>query len=271
MSRVELADGHLAYDDVGDGPPVVFLHDGTLDRRVWDYQLLALPGYRVLNLDARGHGESSTPAVPYLRGDDVIALLDHLELPSAFLIGQAMGGTTALDTALDHPDRVRGMVVSGCGTSQQYWQSPFLVGLLKRQMFAAARRDTEGYIEAFLRMWVDGPTREPHDVEPSVRERCREMAMNTAVRHARPDPVLPGRAADSWARLPGVGAPLLAVVGELDCTDVREMIERVVSAVPDAKLDVVAGAGHMVNMEQPERFTGAVRQFLDGLTSRSRE
>jgi pimeloyl-ACP methyl ester carboxylesterase len=268
MNRIPFADGTLAYDDVGTGPPVVFLHDGTLDRRVWEPQLSAFDGYRVLNLDARGHGESSTPMTEYLRGDDVTALLDHLELSSAFLVGQAMGGTSALDTAMDHPQRVDGLVISGCGTSEQYWRSEFMVDALKRQMACAYQGDTDGYIEMFLRMWVDGPSRRPDEVDPSIRERCRRMALHTATAHARPDPVMPGRAADTWARLSEVRAPLLGIVGELDLVDVHEMIERVVSEVPDAKLDVFAGAGHMVNMEQPERFNDTVRHFLDGLSGR---
>jgi 3-oxoadipate enol-lactonase len=268
VNRAAFAGGYLAYDDVGAGPPVLFLHDGTLDRRVWEGQLNAFDGYRVLSLDARGHGESSTPMTPYLRGDDVTVLLDHLDLPSAFLVGQAMGGTSALDTAMDHADRVDGVVISGCGTSEQYWQSPFVVDLLKRQMEYAFRQDGDGYIEMFLRLWVDGPTREPHEVDPSVRERCREMAAHTATHHARPDPVLPGKAEDTWNRLSEVDTPLLGIVGELDCVDVRQMIERVVSTVPNAKLEVFPGTGHMVNMEEPGRFNETVRRFFDGLSGR---
>ncbi|MEU0885781.1 alpha/beta hydrolase [Lentzea sp. NPDC005914] len=265
MNRVPLTEGELAYDDVGEGLPLVFLHDGTLNRRVWEQQLHRFAGCRVLNLDARGHGESFTPMTPYQRADDVVALLDHLGIEAAFLVGQAMGGTTALDTALDHPDRVRGIVISGCGASDQYWQSPFIVDLLKLQMEAALRRDTDAYIEMYLRMWVDGPHRGPGEADPSVRERCREMALHTATHHARPDPVLPGRAERPWDRLSEVDVPLLALVGELDCADVHEMVERVVSAVPHAKLDEFAGTGHMLNMEQPGRFITAVREFLEGV------
>jgi 3-oxoadipate enol-lactonase len=268
MNKAPFSDGHLAYDDIGDGPAVVFLHDGTLNRGVWDQQVHAFHGYRVLNVDARGHGESSTPMTEYLRGEDVTVLLDHLGLESAYLVGQAMGGTSALDTALDHPSRVAGLVLSGCGTSEQYWQSEFLVQTLQRQMKYAFEGDTAGYIEMQLRMWVDGPRREPQDVDPAVRERCREMAMHTATHHARPNPVMPGKAADTWNRLSNVDIPLLGIVGELESTDVREMLDRIVSTVPDAKLEVFDGAGHMVNMEQPGRFTAAVRQFLDGLSGR---
>ncbi|WP_433871573.1 alpha/beta fold hydrolase [Saccharopolyspora sp. CA-218241] len=269
MNRAPCADGHLAYDDLGDGPPVVLLHDGTLDRRVWRRQLAAFDGYRLLNLDARSHGESSTPTTEYRRGDDVTALLDHLGLDSAFLVGQSMGGTSALDVALDHPERVDGLVISGCGTSEQHWRGEFVVGLLERQARCVAERDTEGYVERFLDLWVDGPHRDPHEVDPAIRADCRAMAMHTATRHARPDPVLPGKAADTWDRLPEVSAPLLGILGELDVVDVREMLERITATVPGAELDVVAGAGHMVNMERPDRFNASVRRFLDALTGRT--
>ncbi|MFC5286514.1 alpha/beta fold hydrolase [Actinokineospora guangxiensis] len=263
MKRVPIADGHLAYDDIGSGPAVVLLHDGTLDRRVWDPQRDRFPGYRLLVLDARGHGESATPTRPYQRADDVIALLDHLGLPAAFLVGQSMGGTTALDTALDHPDRVSGVVASGCGTSQQYWRGAFLVELLGRQLDAVRRRDTADYIEVFLRMWVDGPTREPARSPADIREFCRTMAVHTATRHARPNPVLPGRAEDSWERLAGITAPVLVLTGGLDCPDVHEMADRIAAAVPGAESRRFAGAGHMLNLERPDAFSGAVRRFLD--------
>ncbi len=263
MKRFDIADGHLAYDDIGSGPPVVLLHDGTLDRRVWGPQLTAFPGYRLLVLDARGHGDSATPSRPYQRCDDVIALLDHLDLSAAFLVGQSMGGTTALDAALDHPDRVTGIVASGCGTSQQYWLGTFVVDLLHRQLRAAQRGDTAEYVETFLRTWVDGPARKPDDVPAGVRELCRTMAMTTAHRHARPDPVLPGRAADSWARLPTLTTPLLMLTGDLDCPDIHEMAERVVAAVPGAGSLRVPRAGHMLNLERPNMFTAAVLRFLD--------
>lgn len=269
MNRVPLADGHLAYEEHGAGPPLVLLHDGTLDRRVWEPQRGAFPGYRVIALDARGHGESATPTVAYDRGDDVVALLDHLDIGAAHLVGQAMGGTSALDTALDHPDRVLSLVVSGAGTSEQHWQSPFVVDLLAEQAECASRWDADGYIECFLRLWVDGPTRAPDAVDPAVRESCRAMALHTATRHARPDPVMPGRAVDTWARLPTVSAPLLAVVGAWDCTDVHEMARRIVSSVPDAKLEIIDGTGRMVNMERPDRFAETVRRFLDGLPDRT--
>lgn len=263
MNRVAIAEGHLAYDDIGSGPPVVLLHDGTLDRRVWGPQLDRLPSYRLLVMDARGHGESTTPTRPYQRADDVVALLDHLDLPAAFLVGQSMGGTTALDTALDHPDRVSGVVASGCGTSQQYWRGAFLVDLLGRQLAAVRRRDTDEYIEVFLRMWVDGPTRRPDQVPADIRELCRTMAAHTATRHARPDPVLPGRADNSWERLAGVAAPVLVLTGELDCPDVHEMADRIAAAVPGAESHRFPGAGHMLNLERPEAFSAAVLRFLD--------
>ena len=75
--------------------------------------------------------------------------------------------------------------------------------------------------------------------------------------------MLPGRAEDSWERLPGLTVPLPVLTGELDCPDVHEMAERVGAAVPGAELCRVPGAGHMLNLERPDAFTAAVLRFLD--------
>jgi pimeloyl-ACP methyl ester carboxylesterase len=263
MSTFSLPDGSsLAYDDLGEGPPVVLLHDGVLHRRAWDELVPALTGYRVLNLDARGHGESGNPQSAYLRADDTIALLDHLEIPAAYLVGIGLGATTAVDAVLDYPQRVPGLIASGGGASEQYWNDPFVVDIRERQMEVAMKGDKEAYVELFLQMWVDGPKRAPDEVQPAVRERCKEMATHTVVEHARTDPFLPGRTNDTWARLAGIDTPMLCILGELDNNDAKDMTERTVAAVPNAKIDVWAGVGHMVNMEDPDRFNAAVRQFL---------
>ncbi|WP_370944215.1 alpha/beta fold hydrolase [Amycolatopsis sp. cg5] len=264
MSTFSLPDGgHLAYDDLGEGVPVVLLHDGVLHRRAWDQQLPALTDYRVLNLDLRGHGESGDPRSAYLRADDVIALLDHAQVPEAFLVGIGLGATTSMDAVLDYPDRVSGVLASGGGASEQYWNDPFVVDIRKRQYEVAVQGDKESYVELFLNMWVDGPYREPHEVPAAVRERCRDMAMHTVTEHAREEPFLPGRTKRTWERLPEITTKILFVHGELNNGDAREMTERTVSAVPDAKLIRFEGAGHMVNMEQPERFNAVMREFLD--------
>ncbi|WP_420714398.1 alpha/beta fold hydrolase [Streptomyces sp. NRRL WC-3744] len=109
-------DGSLAYRDAGEGRPLVLLHAGFFDHSMWDEQIRAFaPHYRVIAPDARGHGASSNATRPFRPADDLAALLRHLDVGPAVLVGISMGGGTAVDTALEHPELVRAVVVSGVG------------------------------------------------------------------------------------------------------------------------------------------------------------
>ena len=116
---VELSDGgRLAFDVAGEGPDVVLLHPGLWDRRTWDRQMTTFPaaGYRVTRYDARGYGASTRPdARPYSHVRDLEALIDALGITVAALVGCSMGGSIAIDFALEHPERVWALVPVAAG------------------------------------------------------------------------------------------------------------------------------------------------------------
>jgi pimeloyl-ACP methyl ester carboxylesterase len=102
----------LAYEVAGAGPPVVFLHGFSLDRRMWAAQVDAFATRcRIVRYDLRGFGQSG-PATgePYANVDDLATLLDHLAIERAHIVGQSMGGGVAVDFALTHPARTRTLV-----------------------------------------------------------------------------------------------------------------------------------------------------------------
>ncbi len=97
------ADGDLAYLDTGSGDPVVLLHSGYVDHRVWSDQIPALAAeYRVIAPDVRGHGFSANATRPFRWADDLAALLRHLDAGPAVLVGSSMGGVIATDTLVEH-------------------------------------------------------------------------------------------------------------------------------------------------------------------------
>ena len=259
------ADGDLAYRDTGTGPAVVLLHGGFLDGRMWDAQVPALAAaHRVLVPDARGHGASALATRPYRPADDVAALLHHLGIGSAVLIGLSMGAGTAVDTALEHPGLVRALVVSGAGTSEPDFRDPWTTSVLADWGRALAAGDVGAWLEAFLRL-LPGPHRTVADIDPDLLRRQREMALGTLRKHTADEPDLRVPVTDTWERAAGIGVPVLAVHGGGDSEDHLRMAERLVRTVADGRSVTLEGPGHYPNMERPDAFDAIVADFLGSL------
>jgi pimeloyl-ACP methyl ester carboxylesterase len=183
MHWFDTDDGRLAYEDSGAGDPLVLLHGGFLDHHMWDDQLPAFASrYRVIAPDARGHGASASATRPFRSADDVAALLRHLGTGPAILAGVSMGAGTAVDIALEYPDHVRALVVSGAGTSEPTFTDPWTQTVLGQWTAAMAAGDLDGSIEAFT-LFAAGPGRSLGDVAPGVVARIRDMARRTMSKH----------------------------------------------------------------------------------------
>ncbi|MFF0744023.1 alpha/beta fold hydrolase [Streptomyces sp. NPDC004111] len=263
--------GPLVYRDTGDPeqscgrPPVVLLHGGFLDHRMWDDQVPALARHhRVIAPDARGHGGSALAHGPYRPADDVAALLRHLGTGPAALVGVSMGGATAVDTALEHPDLVRGLVVSGVGTSEPVWRDPWILDIQAEQMRAMGAGDPGAWIEAFLQ-FLPGPHRSLYEVDPEVVRRVREMTVRTVSRHSADEVPQLVPVTDTWARAAALAVPVFALNGALDSTDHQGMAQRLADSVADGSTAEVAGTGHYPNMERPEVFNVLLEDFLRSL------
>src|SRR5690349_4664241 len=114
----EINGAQIYYEIAGAGQPVVFVHAGIADRRMWDPQFeLFAERYRALRYDHRGMGKSSMPAGPYALRDDLYMLTRHFDLGPAVLIGCSMGGGAALDCVVEYPNVARALVLVGAGVS----------------------------------------------------------------------------------------------------------------------------------------------------------
>ncbi len=114
---VEVNGARIAYDVAGSGHPVVLLHAGIGDRRMWDDQISAFSErFTVIRYDARGFGDTIKPPAPFSPHVDLISLLDDLGIAQAHLIGVSMGSHTAIDAAVAAPERVSALVAVGART-----------------------------------------------------------------------------------------------------------------------------------------------------------
>ncbi|OIJ98423.1 alpha/beta fold hydrolase [Streptomyces colonosanans] len=259
----ETEDACLAYRDEGAGPPLVLVHGGFLDHRMWDDQIpVFAQTHRVIAVDARGHGASSNATRPFRHTDDLAALLRHLDVGPATLVGLSMGGGIAVDTALEHPTLVRALVVSGVGTSEPDFQDPWTKDTQSAYWQALGAGDIDAFVDAFSLLGTYGPRRTAEDTDAEVDRRVREMLRSTIAKHTGDEPDWSVPVTDTWARAAKIEVPVLAVNGGIDSVDHIGMAERLVRTVPDGRATVVEGTAHYPNMERPGAFNAIVRDFL---------
>lgn len=246
----------------GTGRPLVFLHGGFLDHRMWDPQLPVFAAkYRVIAPDARGHGRSPNATGPFRHCDDVADLLRWLDTGPAILIGVSMGGAVAVDTALEHPELVAGIVVSGVGTSRPYFTDPWTTDLWARWQAAMSAGDVTTSVEVFTE-FAAGPHRRLTDMDAAIVDRLREMTHTTMSKHTADEPDWQTPVTDPWERAAGITVPVLAVNGADDSPDHLGMAERLIDTVPDGRITAIADAAHYPNLDHPDRFNAIVDDFV---------
>jgi 3-oxoadipate enol-lactonase len=263
MDRGYVAMGgtRLYYEAAGSGDPVVLIHPGFADRRVWDRQWDCLAEeYRVVRYDVRGTGKSAGSSAPYSDYADLEKLIDFLGVQRAHFVGLATGGSIALDLAVDRPEVVESLVL----VSTSYpGVRPSAVSERRRReaqaAYTAGRLDQA--VEAILRAWVDGPGRTPEQVDTAVREHVRLLYSENLPRQeyqGRHNPMNP----PAVARLDEVHAPTLVVVGEFDAEEERVAAEAYAAGISTSAKIIMPGAGHMVPLEQSEVFNRVLLKFF---------
>src|SRR5437773_6536085 len=142
---------------------------------MWDLQWEAFTrAHRVLRLDFRGFGRSPLEPGSYSGARDVIELMDQHGFDRAAVVGVSLGGRVALEVALAQPERVAALVLVGSGLPGHDWSAEMIANW-EREEAALRAGDLDGAVEISLQTWVDGPRREPGDVDPAVRARVAEM------------------------------------------------------------------------------------------------
>ena len=257
-----VADTEIAYDDVGSGLPVVFLHAFPLNRTMWDPQVGALVAEcRCIPIDLRGFGESAV-APPYSMeryADDVIGVLDVLQIERAVIAGLSMGGYVAFDLWRRHRDRVRGLVLADTRATAD---DPAGVERRRELIHLAGTQGSTAVANMQIAGLVGRTTREKR---PDIYDAThRVMAQSEAegivgaleAMIARPD---------STPLLGGIDVPTLVVGGEEDAITPPKTIRALHQAIPGSRLEIIAQAGHLSNVERPAAFNTIMSEFLGSL------
>lgn len=264
MPTLRVADVELFYRERGDGPPLLLLAGHGTDSVYWGLQLAAFSrDFRVLALDHRGTGRSSRGTAPLTverMAEDTLGLLERLGIASAHLLGHSMGGLIAQTLAFRAPDRVQRLVLAAtfCRVPAR---ARFMAGLrteilarLGAEAYATLMMGwsyTLGFFETeeareLRRRWVRHLERLPLD--PRVLAEQAEAVAET----------------DLSGRIGRLRCPTLVLVGEEDFLAPPDLSRELAGLIPGARLVVLPGAGHALNIERAPEFEAAVRAFLLG-------
>jgi pimeloyl-ACP methyl ester carboxylesterase len=251
----------LAYDEAGNGPALLLIHAGIVDRRMWDDVMPALAErFRVIRFDLRGYGDTPLPSGEFVYGSDVVELLRALDVERASVVGVSMGGHVAVDVAIAHPELVDRLIVVASGIDG--WEHSAAMRAewdLEGAAWDAGDLDEVAWVN--VRTWLDGPTRGPDALPDALRRRVWEM-QRKALDYDNDDAKGGWLTESRRAQLGDVQAPTLVACGVLDQPDFIEIARTLAAEIPNAKLVELPGVAHLPPMEDPAAFTALVLDFL---------
>lgn len=253
----------LYYEETGSGPPLLLIAGLSGNTLGWSMLEPALAErFRVIAFDNRGAGRSSAPAGPYTTTEmahDAAALLDHLGIDRAHVVGQSMGGMIAQELALAHPERVDRLVLYATvarprlavfGPWLSLWARAAERGMsgdelaisLMPWMFTPTLLSDHDQVEAILAEWANDPYPAPTAGLAAQAAACRTH--------------------DGLERLPQITAPTLVLVGAEDILFPISCAEELAGGIAGAHLHVLERGGHIADVEYPEAVAEALLQFL---------
>lgn len=248
VRAIDLGTHRIAYADIGSGEPVILMHGGLMDHQSWGNQLPLAERFRLIMPDTRGHGRSGgadLPATYPAFADDVIGIMDSLGLDKATIVGFSDGGCAALHIAIQHPDRIRNLVIIG---------TPYNLASYN-----------DGVVDHFLAM-------SPEDLDaarPLVKEVVAKMRLHMSDEDWKSywQRVIKG----TWTSGPhfslgdfeNLPVRTLILHGEHERSVSMRASEELAATIPDCKLVYVPGATHSAAQDEPGFVNEAIRRFLD--------
>jgi 3-oxoadipate enol-lactonase len=232
------------------GPPVLLLHAGGMDGRMWHPLVERLEDrYWLIVPDLRGHGTTPLPPEEFSNVEDVLTVIDDLGLDRVTVVGASFGGFVALQLATAAPERVRGLVLMASPLDIDDW-SPEMDAFRARESELVEAGDIDGAVALNVRTWVR---------EPEVEELVAEMARRAFELQVGVEVHMREQAVDLGA----IAVPTLAISGGRDFPDFARIADRIAAEVPGAVRAEVADAGHLIALERPDASAELLVPFLE--------
>jgi pimeloyl-ACP methyl ester carboxylesterase len=268
MPHAQAKGARLYYEETGKGFPIIFVHEFAADMRSWELQVRYFSRrYRCITYNARGFAPSDVPDDPALYGqaiaaDDIAAVLGHLGIAKAHVVGLSMGGFATLHFGFRHPGLARSLVVGGCG----YGAPKAERDRFSREAVQIADRFLAEGTESTAASYCYGPTRvqlqnkDPRGFAEFVAQFCEHEPLGRAMTLRKVQGERPSLY-DLESEMRALTVPTLLVTGDEDepCLDANIFMKRTIRS---AGLWIAPKTGHAINLEEPAAFNAVLQEFF---------
>jgi 3-oxoadipate enol-lactonase len=253
----------MYFETKGEGKPLLLLHAGVADSRMWDSQFEEFSTtHFVIRCDLRGFGQSGKSSGRFAHYEDIAALLKYLEVEPVSVIGSSFGGYVAIDFVLAYPERVIALVLAAPALGGYEFESAEMLEFFTAEEEALERSDLVAATELNLKMWVDGFNRQPETVSAEIRKRVREMQLNIFSQPEVANGVEKKLVPPAIDQLHQIMIPTLVIVGDQDVPEFQTISRLITQKVESARHVVISGTAHLPNMEKQEEFNQLIIDFL---------
>jgi 3-oxoadipate enol-lactonase len=247
MPTVDVDRAQLAYREDGHGPPLVLVHAGIADMRMWDPLVALLDHrFRIVRYDMRGHGETTYEAGESSDVDDLAALLAALEIDSCVLVGASFGGLVALAFAAAHPDAVERLIVLDPPLPGHPW-SARMKEFFDAENAALEAARVDDAVQLNVDLWVGSAADDVRALVADMQERAFRLQLEVEPDSAGLEP-----------RLSDVTMPVTVSFGENDVEDFVVIAHTLAEQLPHATLECVARTAHLPALERPEAVAALI-------------
>jgi len=259
---VTVRNGRVYFETAGTGKPLLLLHSGIADHRMWAGQCSEFSRhFRVITPDFRGYGKSPAPGEPFRHCEDIHALIQHMRFTSVNITGCSLGGKVAIEMAIAYPEMVSRLILIAPGMpGYEYRDKETLAkDVVLEGLIASGKR--EKVADMLVDIWVVGLKRHRETVDSAARALVREMVLDNYASVTDKYPETPPEF-DLISRLVEIRVPTLVMIGNSDLPDMQAISQLVADRICGAKRLLIPGVAHLPNLENPVLFNQSVLDFM---------
>jgi 3-oxoadipate enol-lactonase len=257
-----IGNAKMYFEMSGTGEPLLLLHSGIADHRMWAEQCSEFSShFQVIMPDFRGYGKSPAPNESFRHYEDIHALMQHLRFTSVNIAGCSLGGKVAIEMAIAYPEMVSRLILIAPGMAGYEYRDKETLAqdAVLEELIARGKRGEVA--DMLVDIWVVGLKRDRERVDSSARVLVRQMILDNYASVTDKYPETPP-GFDMMPRLVEIRVPTLVMIGDSDLPDMQAISQLVAERIRGAKRQLIPGAAHLPNLEDPILFNQSVIDFL---------